>query len=116
MARVSRSLWAWARVLLRRGMNLAAQDIWFPLCCTLFTKPNTPLGGAGHAGCVRQGSRMWGNRQLPWEGGLPGEGVSWGRGLRGAGLQSELGGRQEWVEGLQGWVEGQYLPISSLTS
>jgi hypothetical protein len=25
-------------------MNLAAQNILFPLCCTLFTKPNTPLG------------------------------------------------------------------------
>lgn len=44
VARISRSWYAWARVLLRRGMNLAAQNTLFPLCCTLFTKPNTPLG------------------------------------------------------------------------
>lgn len=42
-ARISLSWWARDLVLLRRGMNLAAQDTLFPLCTTLFTKLKQPL-------------------------------------------------------------------------
>lgn len=43
-ARISLSWCARALVLLRRGMNLAAQDTLFPLCTTRFTKLKQPLG------------------------------------------------------------------------
>jgi len=42
-ARISLSWCARAFVLLRRGMNLAAQDTLFPLCTTRFTKLKQPL-------------------------------------------------------------------------
>ena len=84
---------------------MAAQDIWLPLCCTLFTKPNTPLGGGDSAlGVGFLGHGVWKGakllrREVPGEQGL-GEWVLEGaefpagvgqQALCGRGLRKEVG-------------------------